>query len=350
MVKGMPSLGIISFACIFLTIQTSYLHDSSPRLRSGSRLTKGFIGLSVDMSPVFSYFAPLALEAWRRCDIEPVFVLIGNRTSWSASTQSQVVIDYLRQHQAHIAHVNPATLSRPLSSAFLSTVGRLFVPNLLALDDVLMMGDIDVLPLKCDYFKSVVKTLGTNTKMKMYMDKPVDLQAPRFSMCYIAGQVRNWLELVPQANDVHHFLEVILSPALIHDIYLSNQEPNLAPSMNFDEQYLGYRIKNLDCYPDCTSVGDKSFARDYKTLVRGPPGPDYTWGKTLQSSGKEMLEYLSHQIEGHVGEGSFSLYEDAKNPNGTLFSMIRLYWESEPLNRVMDYSKTFFMQRNEVSL
>ena len=198
MVKGMPSLGIISFACIFLIIQTSYYRDSSPRLRSGSHSTKGFIALSVDVNPVFSYFAPLALEAWRRCDIEPLFVLIGNRTSWSTSAHSQLVIDYLRQHQARILHVNPSTLSRPLSSAFLSTVGRLFVPNLLALDDVLMMGDIDVLPLKCDYFKSMVKMLGINTGMKMYMDKPVDLQAPRFSMCYIASQSNNWMEVVPR--------------------------------------------------------------------------------------------------------------------------------------------------------
>ena len=45
MMKRMPSLGIISFACIFLTIQTSYLHHSSPRLRFGSQLTKGFVGL-----------------------------------------------------------------------------------------------------------------------------------------------------------------------------------------------------------------------------------------------------------------------------------------------------------------
>jgi hypothetical protein len=61
-----------------------------------------------------------------------------------------------------------------------------------------------------------------------------------------------------------------------------------------------------------------------------------------------MLEYLSHQFEAHVGEGPFSLYEDAKNPNGTLSSMIRVYWELEPLNRVMDYYKMFFMQKAEV--
>jgi hypothetical protein len=210
-----------------------------------------------------------------------------------------------------------------------------------------MMGDIDVLPLKCDYFKSMVKMLRINTNLKVYMDKPVDLQAPRFSMCYIAAQVSNWLEVVPRANDIHHFLEFILSPASIHDIYPNNQEQKLAPSMNFDEEYLGYHIKNLDCYPDCTSVVDKSFARDYKTLVRGPPGPDYIWDKTLRSSGKEMLEYLSHQIEGHVGEGPFSLYEDAKNPNGILFSMLRIYWELEPLNRAMDFSKMFFMQSRD---
>jgi len=212
-----------------------------------------------------------------------------------------------------------------------------------------MMGDIDVLPFKCDYYRSMIKMLRINTKMKMYMDKPVDLNAPRFSMCYIAGQVSNWLELVPQTNDIHIFLNAILSPTSIHDIYPNSQVPNVEPSMNFDEQYLGIHIKNLNCYPNCTSIVDKSFARDYGMLVRGPPGPDYTWAKILQSSGQEMLEYLSHQIEGHVGEGFFSLYEDAKNPNGTLFSMIRIYWESEPLNRVMDYSKMFFMKDRHAS-
>lgn len=334
---GIQILSVLLIRASWPTISSTLRYeDGYQRVSSG-----GFVALSVDKTPSFFYFAPLAVEAWRRCEIEPVFVLVGNHTSWNTTTQSRLVLRYLEEQRVRVTHMDIEE-HLPHTTAFLSTVGRLFVPNLVKPEDVLMMGDIDVLPFQCDYFRAMVKSLKANPYMHVYMDMPVDLELPRFAMCYIASKGKHWLEIVPPADSINSFLQAILSPESYKDVFFTGQNGKYAFPMDYDERYLGYHIKRLSCYPNCTSIINRSFSRNYKELVRGPLGPDYSWNTTLKSSGHNVFTHLSQLIEGHVGDGPFSLFEDAKKQDGVLFTMLKLYWEWEPLARVKNYSREFF--------
>lgn len=317
------------------------IHPNTNRKRTKASKAL-FVALSVNENPYFSYFIPFVAEGWLRCGITPVFILIGSEQSWRANQLGNLSLNYLGNIRSDIIlhFLDSFTLIKRWGTRFLSIVARLSVPAVLKRMGinraaVVLMGDIDVIPLKCHYFQQI-PTVMHRYKVDVYMDMVTNRTLPRFAMCYIAASLYVWYRLLPVASTVEETLSKILNEGKYPKAYTTSRIRH--PIMNFDELFLGKRIKKLKCFPNCTTFNLN--VRDYGELIRGPKEPQYNWTNTFQQNSFETLNFLAKTIEAHVGSGPFSLYGESSW--SILCSLISIYMETDILSRLTQYAYNYF--------
>jgi hypothetical protein len=338
---------------LILTINVTWWHINSMRYRQNSNGTyftisntttsdsSIYVALSVNNDVRYAYHLPFVLEGWLRCGVQPVFVLIGDEQMWRQKNCTSIVLDYLHNKSAIMRHFTNLSLINNYKSHILARTSRLAVPHILkemgiSSKAILWTGDADVIPLKCDYFKSIPHTMKKRN-IQVYMDGPWDMSIPRYLMCYIAAYLSSWYNLTEEGSSIEQVMENTLH---ISNVKMAYNNPNRTePEYDFDEHYLGKRIKRLSCFPNCTTHGQPR-VRNYSEEKRGPGRPPFNWTEALGKNPQETLDYLGKLTEAHSGTGMFSFYGKQAWP---LFrGLLKIFMERDVVNRLSVFANDFF--------
>jgi hypothetical protein len=300
-----------------------------------------FVALSVNNDIRYAYLLPFVVEGWLRCGVQPVFVLIEDENTSHQHNCTSMILTYLHNRKAIVKHFRNHLLIKKYKSSILARTSRLAVPQILKKmgipsDTILWTGDADVIPLKCDYFKAIPQVMKERN-VKVYMDGLWDISVPRYLMCYIAGYLSSWYNLTEDGSSLEEIMENILRVANVRMAY--NNPNRTVPGYDFDERFLGKRIKQLACFPNCTTHG-QSPVRNYAKENRGPGRPSFNWTVALGKNSQQTLDYLGKLAEAHSGTGRFSLYGKRAWP--LLHGLLAIYMERETVKRLSQFATDFF--------
>lgn len=186
--------------------------------------------VSTDCHPHYSFFAPLTAEMWRRIGYEPLVLLCGD-----FDPAMHVVADHLSRLGVRTERVHALSGYR---TSTLAQVGRMYGFALAAPEDYVIVSDIDMWPLRADWFTRHEAPAGHLALL--YANN-----RQRFPMCYVAGQATVWREIcqVPEgAGSVQD---------LAHAHLLRHLSPttHAADAWQHDEEWLTARIHAWANYP-----------------------------------------------------------------------------------------------------
>ncbi|KAJ3342139.1 hypothetical protein HDU93_003355 [Gonapodya sp. JEL0774] len=292
--------------------------------------------LSGNMIDLFVYWAPFAAEMWRRCDIVPIFLFVEDLRPFNTSWPGREVVSYLSNggfefHKVPLA-VHDSGQQSALQRIFAGSWTR-FAEN-----DRLIMGDLDFLPLGCNYFLNIEKWLKAN-KDKVYVDRVSDMKAPRFSMCHIsatAGTFRSVLDLSvgDDLTSITSNLVTALTPERFQRAFgrlpESEEDKRLLTLIEYDEKYLSRSIARTPGYPNTTSIPELANLIKPGEMINGPSGRNrrYDWRSDFNTTNLfELDDFLYRMISAHVGPGSFELYRGGGallDPNNDDFSYVKM--------------------------
>lgn len=163
-----------------------------------------YVSLATDAHHSYSTYAPLACRLWRKLGWEPVIAM--HPTGWGEPL-GQIV-------KQELAAMNittyPFDVYPPLSVGNTMRVARLTAPCLSFIkdDDIIMMSDVDVLPLSREFF--AVDDAPGNATWDIYSIR-ADFQGflqptllpikYRFAMCYVGARARIWRDIFNPVTD-----------------------------------------------------------------------------------------------------------------------------------------------------
>lgn len=101
-------------------------------------------------------------------------------------------------------------------------------------DAVLWTGDADVIPLRCDYFKSIPHVMKQRN-VKVYMDALWDTSLPRYSMCYIAGYLSSWYNLTEEGSTLEEIMNKTLCTENVKMVY--DNSKRIISGIYFNERF-----------------------------------------------------------------------------------------------------------------
>ncbi|CAF1533067.1 unnamed protein product [Adineta steineri] len=301
-----------------------------------------FVAISVNTDIRYAYLLPFIAEGWQRCGVQPVMVLIEDESIWRKNNCTSVILDYLHKRKVLVRHLSSRSLIDKYTSRILSRTSRLAVPHILKKmglpsNTVLWTGDADVIPLKCDYFRSIPRVMKERN-VQVYMDGPYDMSIPRYLMCYISAYLSSWYNLTEEGASIEEVMEKTLS---VENVQIAYNNPNRTkPGHGFDELFVGRRIKKLWCFPNCTTHSQPP-VRDYNKENRGPGRPPFTWAEALGNNSQATLDFLGTLTEAHTGsQGTDPFY--GKNAWPLLHGLIAIFMERDVVNRLSDFVTHFF--------
>lgn len=136
-----------------------------------------YIVLSVNEDPVYTYYVPLAIWAWRKIGWEPLVIING----WNKKTIDSIY----KSTEKHI----PIDYVLPYRSDTVTQVSRLYAAmnKELNTDDYLMTGDIDLIPLS-DYWHpnpNAISVYGHDLT-----------NFTHYPICYIGMTRGKWIEVM----------------------------------------------------------------------------------------------------------------------------------------------------------
>ncbi|UJR16987.1 hypothetical protein I4U23_003885 [Adineta vaga] len=300
-----------------------------------------FVALSVNNYVRYAYLLPFVIEGWLRCGIQPVLVLIESEETWMENNCTSMVIRYLHERKIILRHLTNRSLIDKYTSNILSRTSRLAVPHILnelgmSPDSIVWTGDADVIPLKCDYFQSIPLTMKQRN-VQVYMDGPWDMSIPRYLMCYIAGYLSVWKNLTEQGSSIEQVMEKTLA---ISNVQMAYGDLNRTkPEYDFDEYFLGRRIKKLSCFPNCTTHGQPP-VRNCEEFKRGPGRPPFNWTEALGDHPHKTIDFLSKLIEAHSGVREHSFSIESSWP--IFHRLILIFMERIVTDRLSHFSNEYF--------
>lgn len=190
-----------------------------------------WVVLGVNDSGSYAPLAPITAMCWREYGWRPVILLCGRSKEWWFENRA---FRMARQVGAECIWLRGIPLYK---DGTIAQVGRLFFPQrlhvggaMLEETDLAMTGDVDMLPLSPDWFEKV----KSDKDFYVIQEKGIyKTEAARFPLCYLAGSIRNWRE--------------VLGHITLRDVFHSN------PSMqdnggwndfawNFDERFIARRL------------------------------------------------------------------------------------------------------------
>ena len=126
----------------------------------------------------FLNFYPLVSQAWRNLDIEPILFLINGEEKEDPSI---INIDFSSEN---------------IDNIFISQNIRLLAPCLYP-DDVLILSDIDMMPLSKEYFQGSIREYADNQFINMRKNV---VKGNMYPICYSVAHGETWREIFKVDN------------------------------------------------------------------------------------------------------------------------------------------------------
>jgi len=132
--------------------------------------------VSTDDNPLYYEFWPVVAKAWRNIGIQPLVAAIGG-----------VTLDYFYGTVINIPSIEG------ISNGFIAQVIRFILPCFFP-EDVSIIGDIDMIPLRRDYFTKQVAAYDEDSIVVFSADAYKG--EIRYPMCYIAAKGKYFQEII----------------------------------------------------------------------------------------------------------------------------------------------------------
>jgi hypothetical protein len=133
-----------------------------------------YVIISSDDNPLYKDFYPIVAKKWFELGFKTYYINITDTENESICENKWGIIHYMK----------PA---KGLSTGLQSQIVRLFSSNIV--DGVLMMSDIDMLPINGTYFRNYLDEL-TEDNVLIYSGQPYT-DVPFYSMCYVVSKSKN---------------------------------------------------------------------------------------------------------------------------------------------------------------
>lgn len=185
----------------------------------------------VNAHPDYAFFAPLTAEAWRRIGYESIVLMVGDFTP-----SMHVVARMLEQTHVRMERIYALPGYR---TSTLAQVGRVYGWAAAQADDYVIVGDVDLWPLRREWFEKHEAPQGKLAIL--YANNP-----DHFPMCYIAGHGGTWREVLRLGDSTATVQE------LAHAHLLAHLSPTTfaADAWQHDEAWLTARIRQWPGYPE----------------------------------------------------------------------------------------------------
>lgn len=134
-----------------------------------------YVVISSDENPLYKDFYPIVAKRWFDLGFKTYYINICD-------------MDSIESNEWGIVHKMKSLDFVP--TGFQSQVVRLYCSNFI--DGVLLMSDIDMLPIKGDYFRDGASEL-TDDNIVIYSGQPYG-NVPYYPMCYVASKSKNLRE------------------------------------------------------------------------------------------------------------------------------------------------------------
>lgn len=199
--------------------------------------------LSCTPSSTYDFFLPISVELWRnRIGYEPVVLLVGTKAQWSVG-HCGAVLDEILDSGCKIEWVDHVP---GVSDANVSMAARQHAPALSWLDptDVVLIGDIDLFPIRKDYYHQhdPMEAPITIYHADMYND-----YWPAYGPSMSVEVWRNVMGLI--VGDLMGSLLKTFREGKIKDLIAANKADHRDSRLwIFDEQYTSTRIKGSEFF------------------------------------------------------------------------------------------------------
>ena len=185
-----------------------------------------YVVISSNSDPIYKDFYPVVSKRWKSLGYKTMYINISDQDNYEETefgiTLSIKSLDFV-------------------SSGFQSQVARLFAANLV--EGILLISDIDMLPINGDYFKQYVQEL-TDSNIILYSGQPYG-NVPYYPMCYVlthSKTLKNSLGISDMCFS--DFCKMLLT--------------KYGENWNVDENFL---YDKLVQYPDKVVVKTRDFSR-----------------------------------------------------------------------------------------
>jgi hypothetical protein len=152
----------------------------------------GAVVTAVNDNPVYWRFIPLFIKQWKRLfpDVEIHIIFVGKSLPAVLETWSS----YIHLYEP------PAGLS----TAYVAQIIRLAWPALIKTQELVMITDMDMIPMNRDYYEKAARWIMPNEIASLR--PPVNDK--EYAMCYIAGRPESWSRVfgIKNQDDVAEFL------------------------------------------------------------------------------------------------------------------------------------------------
>lgn len=152
-----------------------------------------YVVIASDDNPLYKDFYPIVAKKWFE---------LGFKTYYINITDEESIIE----HKWGIIHkMKPLSF---VSTGFQSQVVRLYASKLV--NAVLMMSDIDMLPINKEYYLSHVDEL-TDDNVLIYSGQPY-VDVPYYPMCYVVSNSNNFIKYLDIGNmDFEQYCRYLLN-------------------------------------------------------------------------------------------------------------------------------------------
>lgn len=198
---------------------------------------KRWVILSCTPDSAYDFFLPIAVRLWRnRIGYEPVVVLVGAEGDWSSGHSGVVYGEIREKERIEFFRGIPDLPDSTVSQGLRQHVSALDF----GLDDVLLVGDVDLLPVDRGFYHRYDPSMGP---VGIYYADMYDQYWPAYGMLM---PVRNWREVMGvTVGDLRGSVERTFMEGGIRALVEAHKVDHCdMRSWIFDETYTSLKIRN----------------------------------------------------------------------------------------------------------
>jgi len=270
---------------------------------------------SSDVKEIYSFYVPIDALAWREIGYRSLILLVGNRKLWESYPRTALVLRSIPS-DARVEFVRQVPgQDVPMTAR----VCRLYAAALAALrdEDYLLASDADMVPISKAYFTSQDHSLDVHIfSSNAYGPITEDHIPVKFPMCFIAGKVGAWREIMRiREASIDESLKRHFAPFGTAKISFDNDELSFKKFLMESSLLKGETRKEREWFVK----GRTQLMLRERTKVGGHMYRRLEYGEW-------KLLHLRHHIDCHFGN-----HKGPKN-SGSILDIFRAYFpESLPL-------------------
>ena len=210
---------------------------------------------SVNLNPEYYLFIPKQILFWKKFGIKFIGIIVGNQIPNELEEYNENIILWDRN-----LHLNTSFVAQNL---------RIYYPSMIDLpdDELVMITDMDMLPMNGDYYKNGLEDY--NTEDFIYY-RHVDGQ--QIYMCYNAAHPKTWGKVfnINSRDDIENIINETYDKNYSgipgHTGWYTDQEIMYKCLINYPHlKVLNRALKRLEMwnYPTYLSSGDRNFINSY---------------------------------------------------------------------------------------